>query len=65
MQIVKGSQGILHSLCQRRKVLKATPFCHTLSWELHGALSILSKRFGVLRVCVKIAVGILLVENIY
>lgn len=52
-------------LSKGEKVLKAAHFCHTLSWELHGALSILSKTFGVLMVCVKIAVGILLVENIY
>ena len=55
----------MQSLSKGKEVLKATPFCHTLSWELHGALSILSKRFGVLRICVEIAVGILLVENIY
>lgn len=52
-------------LSKEKGVLKATPFYHTVSWELHGALSILSKRFGVLRVCVKIAVGLLPVENIY
>lgn len=52
-------------LSKEEEVLKASHFCLTLSWELHGALSILSKWFGVLMVCIKIAVGILLVENIY
>lgn len=59
------SGNIVQFLSKEEEVLKATRSCLTLSWELHGALSILSKRFGVLMVCIKIAVGILLVENIY
>lgn len=58
------SGNTVQFLSKEKEVLKATPFCHALSWQLRGALSILSESFGVLRVRVKIAVGILLVENI-
>lgn len=38
-------------LLKEKEGSKAAPFCHTLSWEVHNALSILSEERGALGVC--------------